>query len=161
MGNTYTFQVAKKGSIPKDRDYYDETGWTDVGPELDREDWISGFITCGVGRNVGEKYSEHNVKAAIADLERLDREVLTILADENHPIDFRRRLAKGLVGNIYGHREYHYGYPKDYYPEDSYERKNWPEDIWNTRTGATNIIAVLKDLLPYTNGEYDIRLFAV
>ena len=51
--------------------------------------------------------------------------------------------------------------PKDHYPEDSYERQNWPEDIWDKRKGAADFIAVLKGLLPYTSGEYDIRLFAV
>lgn len=161
MGMTYTFQVAKKGSTPKDQDYYDETGWTDVGWGLDREDWISGFIRNGPGRNMKEPFSEHNIRASIADLERLDEEVKTILNDDRYQIDFRRRMANGLVRNIYGYREYHYAYPKDYYPEDSYQRQNWPEDVWEKQDGAGDIIEVLKTLLPYTNGEYDIRIFAV
>lgn len=161
MGMTYMFQVAKKGSIPKYQDYEDETGWLTVGSELDREDWISGFILHGEGRNYEERFSEFNIKAAISDLNRLDEEVKTIMKDDRYPIDFRRRLARGLVSNIYGTREYHYCYPKDYYPETSYQRQNWPEDVWEKQDGAKDIVNVLEALLPYTNGEYDIRLYAI
>ena len=163
MGNSYQFAAAKKDAIPANQEYDDETGWTLIGCEMDREDWISRiFAEAQVSINEETRYSKQTVETVIAMLEQLDRDVNTILNDERYDIGFRRKLAKGLVMNVYGYREYHYNYPKRYYAEDSYQIQHWTDENWEChekQSGSKYIQDNLKLLLPYCNGEYDIKMF--
>lgn len=161
MGMTYQFRVAKKSDLPEDLKYYSdaEDKFFDVGPDFDREDWLGGFI-----RNCADDKCSFNHKAftaAIEKLKQLDEDVKYVLEskDLNLDIDFRRRLARGLVANIYGYREYHYEYPRSYYGEDSYQFTSWTEDDWKDyESGSSFIQESLAMLLPYANDEYVIWL---
>lgn len=152
MGMVYQFKVAKKSDLPENLKYYSDADdkFTAVGPEFDREDWIGGFI-----RECSDDKCTINAAAvskAIEKLENLDKEVKYILdsTDISLDIEFRRRLARGLVSNIYGYREYHYEYPKNYYSEDSWEAKTLSDDDWNScARGSESIRNGLKQLLPY------------
>lgn len=162
MGNSYQFAVAKKGTIPENQEYDDETGWTRVGDDLDREGWLQGIFTKYEVAASCERYCKQTIEAVIAELEQLDRDVDTVLNDERYDIDFRRKLAKGLVACVYGGREYHYAYPKRYYAEDSYRIQNWTDENWASYEkcpGSKYIRDNLKQLLPYCDGTYDIKMF--
>ena len=155
MGMAYQFKVAKKSDIPNGVKFYEDAyeNFIDVGPEFDREDWLPSFIReCSSDK---ASFTREGIEKAIATLEKLDEEVKYILEskDISLDIDFRRRLAKGLVSNIYGYREYHYDYPKNYYPEDSWQFKNWFDD---NSVGSKHIQDALKLLLPYANDEHVI-----
>lgn len=155
MGMAYQFKVAKKSDIPDNVKFYEDVydRFTDVGPEFDREDWLPSFIReCSPDK---VNFTRAGIEKAIATLENLDKEVKYILdsADVSLDIDFRRRLARGLVSNIYGYREYHYDYPKNYYSEDSWQFQNWFDD---NEVGSKHIQDSLKLLLLYANDEHVI-----
>lgn len=153
MGMTYKFMVAKKGTIPEDQDRDDNTGWTQVGAEMNKEGWV--FLS------INYNASRANVEALLARLNQLDTDVRNILAVESIDIGFRRRLAKALVESIYGVREYHYDYPKAYYEPGSYEIENFTDEEWSNQDGSRFVRDVLTELLPYTNGDYYIKCYEI
>lgn len=158
MGMVYQFKVAKKSDIPEGtKDYYGVyEKFTNVGPEFDREDWIPGLVA---SHEINTRpYTKESITDAIEKLKRLDDEVKYILEsnDINLDIDFRRRLANGLVSAIYGFREYHYDYPLSYYPESDYHHTMFDDNKDSYEWGSGHIQDTLKKLLPYATDEYVI-----
>lgn len=164
MGMVYQFKVAKKCDVPENvmyEDVYEK--FFSVGYEFDREDWLGSFVITRCPLNSG--FCKENLEKAIEELKRLDSEVKFILESNeiDLDIDFRRRLAKGLVSSIYMYREGHYTYPKIYYPDTDYRVQNWSDDDWRyyyENPSQSRIIETLSDLLPYANGDYVIWLEA-
>lgn len=148
--------VAKKSDLPKKalKEGYDpwdfKNRFSQVGKDLDREDWLEDFINRPRGKNV-KKFKGgvdlENVKGAISELRRLDREVNMVWADERYPVAVRKRLVQGLVRNVFGDREYHYDYPKGY---SSYREGE----------GSAWYVSQLKKLLPYFNSRYEVWIMA-
>lgn len=165
MGMTYQFKVAKRSDIPADarsyENYYDK--FSNVGSEMDREDWVGGFVR---SRDYGKPgFCRANIEKAIADLRQLDEDVKYVLGSAiiGEDVSFRRRLAEGLVTRIYGHRVYHYPFPKCYYPEDDYRVMNWTEDDWREYydlSAQNDVLENLEALLQYANCDYVIWLEA-
>lgn len=156
MGTTYRLMVAKRSDLPKKalKEGYDpwdfKKRFSQVGEDLDCEDWLGEFISRPRGKNAKTLKSGvylENVKGAISELRRLDREVDMVWADERYPVAVRKRLVQGLVRNIFEHREYHYGYPKGY-------------SSCSDGGGSSWYVEQLKKLLPYLNGRYEVWIMA-